>query len=175
MPYCDVVNHVTVTKTNMIDEIPCGYGTLRTIAVRIQHQVSRRPGQVSAAPIFDYPNSKIMKHSECTSINGRCFLVHVRMLLHSLRAVCKSPGGAGSIWKYLEALVRAARVSGRFAYRFRTELHFADNPLCFWNPMHYCIENTAPSLLQSCSQSLPQTSVRVPPGPKFDYPNRHIS
>jgi len=48
------------------------------------------------------------------------------MLLQSLRALCKAPGGAGSIWKYLEALVRATGVSGRFAYGFRTELHFAD-------------------------------------------------
>jgi hypothetical protein len=48
------------------------------------------------------------------------------MLLHSLRALCKAPGGVGSIWKYLEALTRATGVSGRFAYSFRTELHFAD-------------------------------------------------
>jgi hypothetical protein len=48
------------------------------------------------------------------------------MLLRSLRAPCKAPGGAGSMWKYLEALVRATGVSGRFAYGFQTELHFAD-------------------------------------------------
>jgi hypothetical protein len=48
------------------------------------------------------------------------------MLLHSLRALCKAPGGVGSIRKYLEALARATGVSGRFAYSFRTELHFAD-------------------------------------------------
>jgi len=48
------------------------------------------------------------------------------MLLQSLRALCKAPGGPGSIWKYLEALVRATRVSGRFACGFRTDLHFAD-------------------------------------------------
>jgi len=48
------------------------------------------------------------------------------MLLQSLRALCKAPGGAGSIWKYFEALARATGVSGRFAYGFRTELHFAD-------------------------------------------------
>jgi len=48
------------------------------------------------------------------------------MLLQSLRAHCKAPGGAGSICKYLEALARAIGVSGRFAYGFRTELHFAD-------------------------------------------------
>ena len=48
------------------------------------------------------------------------------MLLQSPRAHCTAPGGAGRIWKYLEALVRATGVSGRFAYGFRTELHFAD-------------------------------------------------
>jgi len=48
------------------------------------------------------------------------------MLLQSLRALCKAPGGPGSIWKYLEALVRATGVSGRFACCFRTDLHFAD-------------------------------------------------
>jgi hypothetical protein len=48
------------------------------------------------------------------------------MLWKSLRAVCKAPGGAGSIWKYIEALVRATGVSVRFGYGFRTELHFAD-------------------------------------------------
>jgi len=48
------------------------------------------------------------------------------MLLHSLRAFCKAPGAAGSIWKYLEALARATGVSERFPYGFRTELHFAN-------------------------------------------------
>jgi len=48
------------------------------------------------------------------------------MLLQSLRALCKAPGGAGSIWKYVEALVRASGVSGRFVYGFQTDLHFAD-------------------------------------------------
>jgi len=33
MPYHDVANVVTVTKTNMINEMPCGWGTLRTTAV----------------------------------------------------------------------------------------------------------------------------------------------
>jgi hypothetical protein len=48
------------------------------------------------------------------------------MLLQSLRSLCKAPGGAGSIWKFLEALARATGVSGMFAYGFRTELQFAD-------------------------------------------------
>jgi hypothetical protein len=48
------------------------------------------------------------------------------MLLQSLRAFCKAAGGAGSIWKYFEALARATGVSERVAYGFRTELHFAD-------------------------------------------------
>jgi len=49
MPYY-VANLVTVTKTNMIDAMPCGDGTLRTTGVRIRHQVSRRAcAEVSAA------------------------------------------------------------------------------------------------------------------------------
>jgi len=56
----------------------------------------------------------------------RCFQEHVRILFQSLRALCKAPGGAGSIYKYLEALARATGVFGRFAYGFETELHFAD-------------------------------------------------
>ena len=48
MPYYDVANLVTVTKMNMIDEMPCGM--LRTTGVRIWHQVSRRAcAEVSAA------------------------------------------------------------------------------------------------------------------------------
>jgi hypothetical protein len=48
------------------------------------------------------------------------------MLLHSLKAFCKAPGGVGSIWKYLEALARATRVSEMVAYGFHTKLHFAN-------------------------------------------------
>jgi len=48
------------------------------------------------------------------------------MFLQSLRALCETAGGPGSIWKYLEALVRATGECGRFACGFRTDLHFAD-------------------------------------------------
>jgi hypothetical protein len=48
------------------------------------------------------------------------------MLMHSLRELWTVPEGAGSIWKYLEAVVRATRVSERFAYGFQTDLHSAD-------------------------------------------------
>jgi len=42
MPYYDVANLVTVTKTNMINEIPCGCRTLRTGAVKIWREVACR-------------------------------------------------------------------------------------------------------------------------------------
>ena len=58
--------------------------------------------------------------------NCRCFQEHLRILLQSLRADCKAPGGPGRIWKYLEAQVRATGVSGRFVCGFQTNLHFAD-------------------------------------------------
>jgi len=48
------------------------------------------------------------------------------MLLQTLRALRKVPGGPGSIWMYIEALVRATGVPGRFACGFRTYLRFAD-------------------------------------------------
>ena len=50
------------------------------------------------------------------------------MLLQSLRALCKAPGGPGSIRKYLEALVKATGVSRRFVCGFRTDLDFSDVP-----------------------------------------------
>jgi hypothetical protein len=60
MPYYAVGNLVTVSKTNMIDELPCGYGTLRSRGVRILHQVSYRPvAEVTGASKFDSPNSQI--------------------------------------------------------------------------------------------------------------------
>jgi hypothetical protein len=48
------------------------------------------------------------------------------MLLHSLRALWKAPGGGGSIWKCLKAVVRATGVSGRSACGVWTDLHCAD-------------------------------------------------
>ena len=51
--------------------------------------------------------------------------VHLQ-LLQSLRALCLAPGWPGSIWKYLEALVRSTGVSGRVACGFLTDIHFPD-------------------------------------------------
>jgi len=48
------------------------------------------------------------------------------MLLQSLRALCLAPGGSGSIWKYLETLVKLPGVSGKIACGFQTELQLAD-------------------------------------------------
>jgi len=64
-------------------------------------------------------------------------LAHSASILQSSR----SPGGAGSIWKYLEALVRGTGVSERFAYGFRTELHFADE----WLPGLDIISGSVPN------------------------------
>jgi len=68
--------------------------------------------EVSATPKCDYPGCQIPEH--------------LRMLLHSLRPLCLAPGGNGSIWKYLDTLVRSTRVSGRFACAFWTNLHFGE-------------------------------------------------
>jgi len=39
MPYYEVANIVTVTKTNMIDEMPCAYGTLHVASRQIQNNI----------------------------------------------------------------------------------------------------------------------------------------
>jgi hypothetical protein len=48
------------------------------------------------------------------------------MLLQGLRALSLAQEGPGSIWKYLEALVRLTAVAGKFACGFQTDLHSAD-------------------------------------------------
>jgi hypothetical protein len=45
MPYYEEANLVTITKTNMMDDMPCAYETLRHTALRILHQFSRRAAQ----------------------------------------------------------------------------------------------------------------------------------
>jgi hypothetical protein len=56
----------------------------------------------------------------------RYFQEHVRTLLQSVIALCNAPGGVGTIWKYLEALVRAAGVAESCAYGLQTELYLAE-------------------------------------------------
>jgi hypothetical protein len=47
-----------------------------------------------------------------------------KALVESESTFQSSRGGAGSIWNHLEALARATRMSGRFAYCFQTKLLF---------------------------------------------------
>jgi len=60
----------------------------------------------------------------------RCLQEYTKILLQRLSAHWKAPGGAMSISKYLDVLVRATEGSGRFAYGFQSNLHFADLPQC---------------------------------------------
>jgi len=113
MPYYDVANLVTVTKTNMIHQIGCGYWFPRTTAVRRWHQVSHRAGQrsqlLSKSPADQrrgHSSSNISQSSKlCIGVswmhlhNCGCFQNHLRMLLQSLRALSFAPGGP---WKRLE-------------------------------------------------------------------------
>ena len=135
-----LANLVTETMTNMINEMPCGCQTLTTTAVTIWHQVSRRAcTEVSAAlEVSCRPAQRSQKLQNLTLQivnfvaswmhlhNSRCFREDLRMLLQSLRAYCKAPGGPGRIWKYLEALVRTTGVSERFVCGFWTNLYSAD-------------------------------------------------
>jgi len=58
MPYYDITNLVTVTKMDMIDEMPCSYDTLRYYCgENTAPSLSQTCAKVSAAPEFDYPIS----------------------------------------------------------------------------------------------------------------------
>jgi len=78
MPYYNVANLGTVTKTNMIDEMPCGYGTLIVTGVRIWHQVSRKAcAEVSAAlEVFPRPGQRSQQLQNLTIliVKSRSFL-----------------------------------------------------------------------------------------------------
>jgi hypothetical protein len=52
MPYNNVANLVTVTMTNMIGEMPCGYGTPKATGVKIWHQVSHRACAAVSAALY---------------------------------------------------------------------------------------------------------------------------
>jgi hypothetical protein len=66
MPYYHAANLVTVTKTSMIDKMACGYGTIRTAAVRIWHQSSRRAAQRSQM----LQNLTILQVNSCRILNA---------------------------------------------------------------------------------------------------------
>jgi len=127
MPYYDVAKLVTVTKPNLIYEMPCGDGTLGTTAVRILHKSPAEPHRaLSCSKIWlSYMSNLVafwMHLHNCS-----CFQEHLRMLLQSLRAPYLAPG-AGSIWNDMRAPVRSIGVSDRFVCGFRTDFHFADVP-----------------------------------------------
>jgi hypothetical protein len=129
MAYYDVANLVTVTKTNIIDEISCGYGTLRTPGVRIWHQVSLRGcAEVSAAlEVSRRPGLRSQQLLNMSILFGKSSTIQnvpppVQVLsgapenaLAASECTLQSCRGAGSNWKYLEGLVRATGASGRLA------------------------------------------------------------
>jgi len=139
MPYYDVANLVTVPKTNMIDEMPCGYGTLRTTGVRIWQQVSHRPcADVSAALNVSHrpaQRSQQLQHLTIPIVQSRSIL-NAPPSLQVLSGACEnalaesestlqsSRGG----WEHLEVL----RSTGE-GYRSVWEV-------CVWLPdrMTFC-------------------------------------
>jgi len=135
MPYYDEANPVTVTKMNMIRRIAlwlcenhCFENTASHLpqscaavsaTTEVSHRVAQRFQLLSKSPAD-------LRRGLRSSKIWLSQMEHLRMLLQSLRALCLAPGGSGSVWKYLEALVTLPGVSGRIACGFRTELHFAD-------------------------------------------------
>jgi len=127
----------------MIEEMPCGYGTLKSSLATVWHQVSSRPlqgSQLCSKSPADL-HSCLICFKKCVFyqstiiaswirlLNNRCFDEHPRMFLHTLRELRFAPGWSGSIWKYLGALVRSTGVSGRFGCGFWTNLHLANAAL----------------------------------------------
>ena len=147
MPWYDVAHRVTVTKTNMIDEMPCGYGTLQNHwcenmapsplqslcrGLSSSRSLPQTCTEVSTAPQCDYSNSQTR-----TILNAPPSLevvsgAHENAVAQSESTSPSSRGG----WDHLEVFnstVDRSAVSGGLAYGFRTELCFAD-VLC---PMIY--------------------------------------
>jgi len=52
----------------------------------------------------------------------------MRMLLKSLRALCKASSGAERFWKYYKEVTRVVGVCGRLDFTLGTELHCSDVP-----------------------------------------------
>ena len=105
MPYYDVANLVTVRKTNMIDEMSCGYGTQRTTGVRICHHVSHRPAQRSPQS----QNLTILIAKSRSILNAPTSLqvlseARENALAQSESILQSSRGG----WDHLEALSRTS-------------------------------------------------------------------
>jgi len=152
MPYYDVLNLVTVTKMNMIwrndlwlGKNDCSENMASILpqscaAASTSLEVSRRTAQLSQLHLKSPANLcrgltsfKICLFYKFNLVaswmhlhNCRCFQGQQGILLQSLRALCLAPGGSGSIWKYLEALVRSPGVSRRIECGFQTELHYTD-------------------------------------------------
>jgi hypothetical protein len=102
MPYYDVANLVTVTKTNMIDDMPCRYGTLRTTGVRIWHQVSRRPAQRSPQ-LHNWTLLIVKSRSILDAPTSLQVLSGVREnALAQTESILQSSRGGG--WEHLEVL-----------------------------------------------------------------------
>jgi len=131
MAYYDVVNLVTVTKTIMIRQNSlwlrknhCYLNMATSFPQKLcrglvfSWSLSQIRAEVSGAPKFNYSRSQISEH--------------LRMLLQSVKAPRLGPEGSGSIWKYLEELVRSPGVSGWTECCFWTDLNFTDGVSSLW-------------------------------------------
>jgi hypothetical protein len=68
-------------------------------------------------------------------------IIHLSIVLQSLRALCLAPGGPGSNCKYIEALVNLTGVSGELMCSLQTDLHFANTMEVEQTP-HFFLENS---------------------------------
>jgi len=86
------------------------------------------------------------------------------MSLQSPRAHCKALVGPGSIWKYVEAMVRVTTISGKLAHGFQTDLHFADVSRCctaVYPRVVQCVRASVKQYLLNCVMRHVASNIRL--------------
>jgi hypothetical protein len=143
MNHLVIVKHQCRTKITMMNNTPCSYGILRTTTVRILHWVysllqiihgslrwthgfKQICTDISAAAQCKDFLHLIAYQLECIITTVYAFRCTWEYLYSIIKLFILSPGQPGSIWKYLRALVRFTKVSGRLTCGFLTVFHFTD-------------------------------------------------
>jgi len=121
------------TKTNMIDEMPCGYGTLRTTGVRIWHQVSRRAcAEVSAALEVSHRPSQTSQQLQNLTI----LIVKSRSIPNAPPSLQVLPGASENALAESDSTLQRSRGSWKHleVHRGTGEGYWSVWEVCVWLP-----------------------------------------